>query len=244
MNDGNWIRRFRAAPGAPVRLVCLPHAGGAASYYRPLAMAAHPAAEVLAVQYPGRQDRAQEPQATEFTELVDRTTAALLPELDRPVALFGHSMGSLLAFEVAKRLERAGTPPLVLFASAGVRPTDRRRQERLRSATDEELLADLSGLAGTEARLLDDADMRALFLPPLRADYRMLATYEFDGSTVACPVVSLTGDADPRVPVADAAAWAGHTTGRFDLHVFPGGHFYLADQWADVAEVLAKHLAD
>jgi surfactin synthase thioesterase subunit len=244
MIEGNWIRRFRAAPEAPVRLVCLPHAGGAASYYRPLAMAMHPSADVLAVQYPGRQDRSDEPQAADFTELVDRTTAALLPELDRPVALFGHSMGSLLAFEVVKRLEKAGIAPLVLFASAGVRPTDRRRQERLRSATDEQLLADLSGLAGTEARLLDNEDMRALFLPPLRADYRMLATYEFDGTTVACPVVSLTGDNDQRVPVADAKAWAGHTTGRFDLRVFPGGHFYLADQWADVAGVIARRLAE
>ena len=243
MSEGNWIRRFRAAPDAPVRLVCLPHAGGAASYYRPLAMAMHPAADVLAVQYPGRQDRADEPQAADFAELVDRTTAALLPELDRPVALFGHSMGSLLAFEVVKRLEKAGIAPLVLFASAGVRPTDRRRQERLRSATDEQLLADLSGLAGTEARLLDNEDMRALFLPPLRADYRMLATYEFDGTTVACPVVSLTGDNDPRVPVADAEAWATHTTGRFDLHVFPGGHFYLADQWDEVCAVIRTHLA-
>lgn len=244
MIEGNWIRRFRAAPDAPVRLVCLPHAGGAASYYRPLAMTMYPSADVLAVQYPGRQDRAHEVPAADFAELADRTTAALLPELDRPVALFGHSMGSLLAFEVAKRMEAQGIAPLVLFASAGVRPTDRRRQERLRTATDEQLIADIAALDGTETRLLDNEDMRALFLPPLRADYRTLATYEFDEITVACPVVSLTGDDDDRVPVDDAKAWAGHTTGRFDLHVFPGGHFYLADQWADVAGVIARRLAE
>ncbi|MFF7307747.1 alpha/beta fold hydrolase [Streptomyces sp. NPDC008137] len=238
---GRWIRRYRAAPDAAVQLVCLPHAGGAASYYRPMAMALFPSVEVLAVQYPGRQDRLDEPCSGDFAELTERTLAAVRPALDRPVALFGHSMGSLLAFELAKRLEGEGAGPLALFASGG-RPPDRPVRHSSRPVTDEELISEVAALEGTDRRLLDSEDMRVLFLPALRADYRTMATYRFDGTRLSCPLVSLTGDGDHLVTSDDAAGWAGHTTGGFDLHVFPGGHFYLTDRWDAVAEVVTRRL--
>ncbi|MET1074474.1 MAG: alpha/beta fold hydrolase [Umezawaea sp.] len=236
-----WVRRYRSAPDAAVQLVCLPHAGGGASYYRPMATALFPAVEVLAVQYPGRQDRAGEPFVGDFAELVERTHAAVRPSLDRPVALFGHSMGALVAFEVAKRLESDGIAPTALFASSK-RPPGMADPELPHTATDEELIADIAALNGTEERLLDNEDIRQMFLPVLRADLKALEGYRPDGGPVACPLVALTGDADDRVPIDDAAAWAGHTSGGFDLHVFPGGHFYLTGRWDGVGEVLGKHL--
>lgn len=240
--QSRWIRRYRSAPEAAVQLVCLPHAGGAASYYRPMALRLFPAVEVLAVQYPGRQDRSSEPCVGEFDELTERTLAALRPALNRPVALFGHSMGALLAFEVAKRLEADGIGPLTLFAS-GRRPPGRPHPEPPHTAPDEDLIAEIAELNGTEERFLDNVDMVRMFLPSLRGDYEALSTYRLDADhKVACPVVSLTGDSDNRVSVDDAAAWAGHTTGSFDLHVFPGGHFYLNDQPEALEEVLRKHL--
>lgn len=241
-DQGMWVRRYRHAPDAPVQLVCLPHAGGAAGYFRTMALRLFPAVEVLAVQYPGRQDRNGEPCVGDFAELTARTVAALRPMIDRPVALFGHSMGSLLAFEVAKRLEGDGTAPLTLFASSKC-PPNQPDPEPTWTATDEELVAEIAALNGTEERLLDSEEMRRLFLPALRGDYQALVSYRHDPDhKVACPVVSLTGDSDDRVSIDDAAGWAGHTTGPFDLHVFPGGHFYLNDQWDGVVEVLIKHL--
>ncbi|MFI6053459.1 thioesterase II family protein [Streptomyces violascens] len=241
--QNKWIRRYRAAPEASMQLVCLPHAGGAASYYRPMAMKLFPAVEVLAVQYPGRQDRVNEPCVDDFAELAERTLAAVRPALDRPVALFGHSMGALLAFEVAKRLEADGVVPLALFASAKG-PPGRPRPEHLHTASDEELISEIAALEGTDERLLDDDDMRVLFLPALRADYKALAGYRPDAARarVTCPIVAMTGDNDDHVSVDDAAAWADHTTGPFDLHVFPGGHFYLNNQLGDVAAVFKQHV--
>ncbi|MER6447523.1 thioesterase [Streptomyces venezuelae] len=236
-----WIRRYRAAPEAPVQVVCLPHAGGTASYFRPMAKGLFPAAEVLAVQYPGRQDRIGEPCITDFEELIERTFAAVRSATDRPVALFGHSMGALLAFEVAGRLEACGAAPTALFAS-GARPPGLPLDRSGHTATDDELIAELAALDGTDERLLQNEDMRVMVLSALRADYRMLESRRPHGSAVACPVVSLTGDADPVVSVGEAGGWADHTTGPFDLHVFPGGHFYLGDHWAGVSAAITQRL--
>src|ERR1700712_4687720 len=112
-----WIRRFHESPGASARLVCFPHAGGAATYFYPLSRTLAPSIEALAVQYPGRQDRRAEPCVDDIHELADLVAPALLEWADRPLALFGHSMGATLAFEVAGRLEKAGVRPAGLFVS-------------------------------------------------------------------------------------------------------------------------------
>lgn len=105
-DNGLWIRRFHPRPDGDVRLVCLPHAGGSASFFFPVSQAMPPSVDVLCVQYPGRQDRRAEPVIDSIPDLADQVFAALLPWADRPLAFFGHSMGATLAFEVARRLER------------------------------------------------------------------------------------------------------------------------------------------
>lgn len=115
--DSPWFRNYGPAPDACVRLVCLPHAGGSASFYFPLARALSPKIEVLAVQYPGRQDRHAEPCVQNIEDMADRIAEALGPWTDRPYALFGHSMGAMVGFEVARRMEASGKGPLELFVS-------------------------------------------------------------------------------------------------------------------------------
>ncbi|MDT9699261.1 alpha/beta fold hydrolase [Streptomyces sp. P17] len=236
-----WIRVFHPSAQTRVRLVCLPHAGGSASWFHPMSAALTPDVEVLAVQYPGRQERRLEPSFADIAEAADRITDALTPWRDGPLALFGHSMGATIAYEVALRLEATGTRPAVLFAS-GRRAPSRVRNEHIHELPDSGLLAELRAMSGTDMSLLDDPDMRALLLPTLRSDYRAAETYRHrEGDRVDCPVFALTGDRDPRADVEDVATWREHTKGAFEMRVFPGGHFYLTES-GEVVDLVRDHL--
>lgn len=239
-----WIRQYHPATDSDVRLVCLPHAGGSASFYFPLSKALTPAVEVLAVQYPGRQDRRHEPNITSLSELADRIFAAVRHLDDLPLALFGHSMGAVLAYEVALRMQDAGLPaPVRLFAS-GRRAPSRHRDGEVDPRSDTEIVAELLSLSGTPADRLADPEIREMIMPAIRSDYQAVITHRFEpGRSLDCPVTVLTGDSDPRVSIDEAAAWEAHTTGPTELQVFPGGHFFLADQSTRVRELLADRLA-
>ncbi|MEV6446220.1 alpha/beta fold hydrolase [Amycolatopsis sp. NPDC051716] len=237
-----WIRRYHPIPDVPVNLVCLPYAGGSASYFFPVSRALAPRVGVLAVQYPGRQDRRREPSMSSIAELADAVTANLLPHTDVPLAIFGHSMGATLGFEVALRLESAGVAPLALFAS-GRRAPSCHRDERYHLLGDDEFVAEIKSLSGTNAHLLDDEELLATALPALRGDYRAAETYRYEpGPPLHCPIHALVGESDPKATVAEARAWAGHTTADFTLHTYPGGHFYLDEHAPRVLDVISRTL--
>ncbi|OKI00986.1 hypothetical protein A6A06_19100 [Streptomyces sp. CB02923] len=231
-----WLRRFHAPPGRPAaRLVCLPHAGGSAGFFFPFSQALAGDLDVLAVQYPGRLERHHEPPLTDIADLAGQVVAALTsPAADAdglPLALFGHSLGALVAYEVASELQDRGTPVKALFVSgrrAAGCPDD---IEPLHTLDDAAVIDGLRALDGTEDELLSDPDMLRLILPAVRADYRAVATYRHrPRPRLTSPVVALTGDSDSRVSLEQAAAWADHTTGPHELRVFSGGHFYLSSQ--------------
>lgn len=229
-----WVRRYHPADGAATQLLCLSHAGGSASYFFGVSRALSPEIDVLAVQYPGRQDRLREPCLSSVDELADGLVAALSPLLDRPVAIFGHSLGASLGFEVALRLEAAGVKPAALFASGRTAPS-RHRTERTHLSDDAGLLANVRALGGTESSLLDDEDVLQMVMPAIRSDYTAAETYSYrPGSRVNCPIIALTGDRDPKVTPDEADAWREHTTSDFELVVYPGAHFYLNEHVADI----------
>ncbi|OPC80287.1 thioesterase [Embleya scabrispora] len=228
-----WIRRFHPAADQVPRLVALPHAGGSASFWFPLSAALKERVEVLGVQYPGRQDRRAEPLVDDIDTLAERITEALDPWLDErlPLVLFGHSMGAVLGFEVARRLR---VPPAALIVS-GRRAPDRQREERLHRLDDAGLAAELRSMSGTDASLLANDEVLQMVLPALRADYRAIETYRCTpGAPLECPITVLIGDQDPKVTLDEATAWRDHTNGTFALHTFTGGHFYLTEHQAAV----------
>ncbi|MFD4264065.1 thioesterase II family protein [Streptomyces sp. NPDC058534] len=240
-----WLMRFGRQRGDGPAVVCFPHAGGSASAFVALDGELAPHCDVLAVQYPGRHERYREQSALTIEELADPIAQALNEELhgrERPYALFGHSMGAVVAFEVARRLERGGHGPAHLLVSGRAAPSDP-RTGRLHRQPDDALLAELDRLGGTPEGLLQDADVRALLLPPLRADYRAVETYVYaPGPALACPVTVLVGDRDPMVSVSEAARWQRHTASACAVRVFHGGHFYLWDHVAEVARTVTASL--
>ncbi|MER5197932.1 thioesterase II family protein [Streptomyces sp. NPDC002755] len=236
----SWIRRLDAPAGAAApdpQLVCFPHAGGSAGFYRPLAAELAGHAEVLGVQYPGRQDRYAEPVVTDVHQLADRVAEVLgQGEAGRPRALFGHSLGAVVAYEVAARLGDAA--PVALIVSGRPAPSRIRRSSAYLLPEDA-LVEQVRSLGGTESELLDHPELRSLLLPLIRGDYRASETYRFGGGPpLGCPVVAVTGDDDPLTPVADARVWAEHTTGPFRLQVLSGGHFFLTEHWAELARTV------
>jgi surfactin synthase thioesterase subunit len=241
-----WFRRFQAAPNPSYTLVCFPHAGGAATVFHPLSVLLAPNVSTVAVQYPGRQERRTEPVVEDIGTLAD-IASELLPALgDGPFAFFGHSMGAVIAFETAQRLERRhpGAAPVMLFAS-GRRAPGAGREERIRLLPDDGLIAHLTGLGGPGAQVLQDEEMRALLLPAIRGDYVAIENYRCrQGTSVGVPVSVLTGDRDPLVTLAEAEAWREHTTGPSDVRVFSGGHFFLTAEFPAVAAHIRDRLLD
>ncbi|MGN9758841.1 thioesterase II family protein [Streptomyces sp. SD31] len=235
-----WLRRFHDAPqGAAPRVVCFPHAGGAASWYRPLATGLATRAEVLVVQYPGRQDRHNEPLIDDVHVLARRITEVVAPLRDRPLVLFGHSMGASVAFEVATALQARSAEVAHLYVS-GRRAPQHSHDEQVHRLDDAGVIAEVRRLAGTDSRVFDDEELVRMVLPAIRGDYRAAETYRYrPGPPLTCPVTALTGDADPKTTVQEAADWQERTTGPFQLRVFPGGHFFLAEHSTAVMDLLS-----
>jgi surfactin synthase thioesterase subunit len=237
-----WIRRFHPAPDSDVTVVCFPHAGGSASYFQPLSARLTPRAEVLALQYPGRQDRRAEPALTSVDALVDGIVDALR-DTGGPLVFFGHSMGGTLAFETARRLEAEADGRLLGLVVSGRRSPGSARRDTVHLRDDAGLIAEIRTLQGTASTLLDDEDVVRMILPALRADYTAVERYAYrPGPALSRPLHVYTGDTDPQVGEEEARAWAEHTRAGFRVRTFSGGHFYLAERSEQVIAALREDL--
>lgn len=237
-----WFRRPRPTPAARMRLLCCPPAGAGAGFYRGWGRLLPAELEVLTVQYPGREDRIAEPSIATMAQLADGIAEAAQLLTDLPLALFGHSMGAAVAHEVARRLEGTGIRIEHLFVS-GRPPPHRQRLKEIHRRDDDGVVAEITRLGGTPPAVLADAALRAMLLPPIRSDFRLIETYAGAiDPQLRAPVSALIGEADSEVDAVEAAAWAEATRGAFHLGLYPGGHFYLQAEAARLIRDIAARL--
>jgi surfactin synthase thioesterase subunit len=242
MTSSAWFASAVSRTDPDLRLFCLHHAGGGASAYREWQGLVGDRIEIVPVQLPGREARFVEPAERSIRQLSRRLVEPVLERAAAgPFALFGHSMGALLAYDLSRALQRAGRPPAHLVVSAHTPPhvLDRRTTHTL---PDKEFLAHVLELGGTSAGVLDPA-LLELVLPTLRADFTACETYEHeDGPPLTMPVTVFGGDRDPSVESARLSRWAELTTAVTTVELFPGGHFYLLEHRADVVRSLRRAL--
>jgi pyochelin biosynthetic protein PchC len=240
--NGPWFRRPRPVAAPRARLVCFPHAGGTAGFYRSWARLLPADVELLAVQYPGREDRINDPLIGDLGQLADRVAGALSPATGPPLALLGHSLGAKVAYEVALRLAGQAGPRLSGLVVSGHPGPGRERPSAWHLASDDVLCAELRRSGGTPEETLLHPELLGLILPILRNDYQAVETHRLvPRPALRCPVLAVLGDHDREVTAEDADAWSAVTTGRFTRRVYPGGHFYLADcREALLAEVVSS----
>ncbi|MDQ1831846.1 thioesterase II family protein [Massilia scottii] len=223
-----WLVR---QPGAQrrMRLFCLSYAGGSAASYYPWQAALDPAIEVCAIQLPGRGARLDEPPMRSLALVVETLAQVIDLGDELPFAFFGHSLGGLLAFELARYCQRrAGPVPERLFVSGSVAPRRRLLSRRLHELGDADLIAALRQYNGAPAAALDQPELMALMLPTVRADFALAADYEYrSGPPLALPVSVYGGDRDPHVAFDDLSDWQDETTETIRLHRFAGDHFFI-----------------
>ncbi|MEV6716757.1 alpha/beta fold hydrolase [Lentzea sp. NPDC051208] len=235
-----WLRKFHAAPEEAPHLVCFSYAGGSAGWFSRLSAELAGEVRVSSVQYPGRLDRLRDRPVDDLHVLADQVFAAL--DTSRPLALFGHSMGAVVAFEVARRLQAASTPVPHLFVSGRAAP-HLQRDAGAHLMSDDDLITKIESLGGVEPGVLRNAELRAMVLPVVRNDYRAIETYRCaPAPPITAPITALAGTDDPIVSVPNVGGWTRYTTGSFTLEELPGGHFFPASQWGTVADLVRREL--
>ncbi|HET9896840.1 MAG TPA: alpha/beta fold hydrolase [Streptosporangiaceae bacterium] len=235
-----WVQSRGTRPDATINLVCMPHAGGSASFYRIWGDILPVQIETHLVQYPGREERLAEPCLRVMAELADAVAEAIVPLFARPVVLFGHSLGASLAYEVTLRSELVGLRPRLLIASGSL-PPHRRPRKTFHLVSDAALVAELRREAATSEEMLGSSEFLEILLPMVRTDYELIETYHpASPALVHTPLAVFHGSADPEVTDPQVRAWSEVTSsGRLACHrVFDGGHFYLRDHQTDVLAAL------
>jgi surfactin synthase thioesterase subunit len=244
---GPLLHRTPRSDGVP--LVCLPYAGGGSRSYQSWDNLLPPEMDPLIVALPGREGRIAEPLPEDLAAEAAHAAAGLAPSLPGRFAVFGHSMGALLAFELARALRDLGRDPACLIVSGAVPPGRRGHAKRYGHLDDAGLRAEIKEMGGTDTELLDDPEAWALIRPVLLADLLMCDRYQMAaGAPLGCPLVAYGSRDDPDVPAAAIGPWAEHTTGRFEQRIFPGGHFYFQsfpEAFAmDLCKRLHRHVLD
>ncbi len=226
-----WFLRISRTSAPSLRLFCFPFAGSSASLFRPWIEALPEQVEIMAVQLPGRENRLREPCVHDMDEIMEKLGPEIEACLDLPFVFFGHSLGSLVAYELLRRLEDRGRQRAELFiASGGLAPhTCIAPAEPLR-LTPDQILQDLRRISPTHGALFNDREVLTLMLPMLQADFEIYANYQYrERAPLRTPVVAIRGAADTYITYQSQLEWKQHTDRQFAFHTIPGTHLFMVD---------------
>lgn len=228
LTSGSWVK-INPQTRRRVRLFCFPYAGGGSSAYFSWMSGISPDIEVCPVQLPGREDRLSETPFTHIAPLVEELAQALAPHIDVPFAFYGHSLGALISFELARYLRRQNGPvPMHLFVSGCPAPQLPATDSPISQLPDEEFIQALRRFNGTSDTVLQDADLMQVLLPLLRADFAIYETYTYvPEEPLACPISAYGGLQDFRATRAAIEAWQGQTSSTFIMRMYVGDHFFI-----------------
>jgi medium-chain acyl-[acyl-carrier-protein] hydrolase len=245
--DSEWAVRLTGRKPEATKLICFPFAGGSAHVFRTLGTSLEPALEVHAVQLPGRGMRLSQPSLTGVAEIVEALDRELDQLVQGPYALYGTSMGALLAFEWARTRRRAGAREPELLCVVGARPPDRADPGwRMHALPSVQFQTALRRYGGTPEAVLAEPELMELMEPMLRADFTVVECYAHAPEPpLAAPVLALGGADDRVVPVAELSGWERHTRGSYRQLTFPGDHFFhrAPAVEAEIAALVSETLA-
>lgn len=236
-----WIVNHKPNDQAPFRMLCIPNSGGGtAMFYDWIGKLDN--VEICALALPGRERRIMEPAVDSMSELMD----ILVPEMesltDKPLFLFGHSMGALIAYELAHQLP---VSPLHLFVSGYRSPEIKNNNRVLHNLDDNEFVKELRGYGGTPDEVLQHRETMSLLLPMLRADFKLHETYVFrNRGPLNIPVSAFAGASDRIVPPADMALWRNKTVAAFEFHTLSGEHFFIQDSQQELFSLIQARVND
>lgn len=241
----SWIACPKPNPKARLRLFCFTCVGGIASAYIKWPNKLPSDVEVCLVQLPGRGSRLREQPFTQISHLVQTLVPIIQPYLDIPFALFGHSMGAVISFEIARQLRRQVAPsPAHLFVCSSLAPQKPIQNPPIHMLPEAAFVAELlHRYNAIPPLILQDKELMQLFLPALRTDMTMLETYVYTiEKSLECPISAFGGLEDSVVTNCDLTEWRDQTHSSFTLQMFPGDHFFLHNTKSSFLEILSQQL--
>jgi medium-chain acyl-[acyl-carrier-protein] hydrolase len=241
-----WFQTGPVGEQAGLNMFCFPYAGGAALVFKKWGDFLPPTVQVIPVELPGRGNRLQEPPFVSLPPLISELEDAIHPLLGKPFVFFGHSMGAIIAFELAQSLRRKyGREPQALFVAGRRAPQAPDDEPITYDLPKDKFIEELIKLDGTPREVIEHAELMELMIPLLRADFQLIQTYEYLAETpLSCPIVAFGGLQDAETPREKLLPWKELTGSRFVLHMLSGDHFFIRSSQSHLLRLVARELYD
>lgn len=223
---------------AEVRLFLFPYAGGGPAVFGKWLAEFDTRIESFIAHYPGRGSRHNEIPIKRIDMFVEKLAQAMQPLSDKPFAFFGHSLGALIAFELAKKIQ-----PQALFISGCGAPYLPNPHPPIHHLPDAEFVRSLQELNGIPVEIADNSELMELLLPMLRADFEAFETYRPNSHQLNCPIIAFGGHNDPRVGHEQLEGWGNHTNAGFHSRYFSGDHFFIHANKTDMIASITSELS-